>query len=545
MHEKINPIHRAAGRLRRTGGIAAALAAGVLLGALGVWGLAPTHDPTGGADAPSPTTAEAATVWTCSMHPEVRLDTPGLCPKCGMELIPVEQAAAPADAERTFTTTPEARALMNLQSARVERRFPTVELRMVGKVEYDETRLAAITAWVGGRLDRLFVDVTGEAVKRGEPMVEIYSPELVSAQEELLQALRSVDALGRSDVSVVRRTSQATVEAAREKLRLLGLSDEQIAAIEQRGSASEHLTLNAPVSGIVVHRNAREGMYVRTGTQIYTVADLSVVWVKLDAYESDLDRLREGQPVEFTSVAYPGETFAGTVALIDPILDPATRTVNVRVNVPNPDGRLKPGMFVTGRIRARLAAGGRVLEVDETTAETADAPLVIPASAPLITGTRAVVYVRVPDADQPTFEGREVVLGPRAGDAYVVREGLAEGDVVVTRGAFKIDAALQIQAKPSMMSPGERGAPTGHDHGAAPIRHGAAGPAPDFVNTRCPIMGGTINPANVTDDLVRTWRGRRIAFCCAGCPQQWDELPDARKEAKLDAVTPSQQKPTE
>ncbi len=454
MTEILSRIHRIAARHRGLPGAVAVLAAGILIGALLVWGLAPAHDGSAPPAEPAAEAAdEAATQWTCSMHPEVILDEPGLCPKCGMDLIPLEPAATPAGAERTFTTTPEARALMNVQVARVERRPATAEIRMVGKVDYDETRLATITAWMDGRLDRLFVDTTGVPVARGDPMVRIYSPELISAQEELLQALRSVEALGRSDVRIVRLTSEATVEAAREKLRLLGLSDEQIAQIEQRGSTTEHLTLHAPAAGTVVHRNATEGAYVRTGTRIYTVADLSHVWVRLDAYESDLDWLRHGQPVTFTSVAYPGETFTGAIALIDPVLDPATRTVKVRVNVPNGDGRLKPGMFVNGLVRARLAAG------------RAGDPLVIPASAPLITGTRAVVYVQV-GADPPTFEGREVVLGPRAGDSYVVREGLAQGELVVTRGNFKIDSALQIQARPSMMSPAGGAAPAGHDHGA-------------------------------------------------------------------------------
>ncbi|HAU37563.1 MAG TPA: efflux transporter periplasmic adaptor subunit, partial [Phycisphaerales bacterium] len=168
--------------------------------------------------------------WTCSMHPEIDLPKPGLCPKCGMELIP-RQVATPSDMDgmRVFTTTETAKALMDLQTAVVERRFPTAEVRLVGKVEYDETRLAYITAWVGGRLDRLFVDYTGIAVRKGDHMVSLYSPDLYSAQEELLQALQAVQTLQRSDVDIVRRTAQATVEAAREKLRLLGLTAEQVA----------------------------------------------------------------------------------------------------------------------------------------------------------------------------------------------------------------------------------------------------------------------------------------------------------------------------
>jgi Cu(I)/Ag(I) efflux system membrane fusion protein len=452
------------------------------------------------------------------MHPEINLPKPGLCPKCGMKLIPRKAAAPDAMGDtggmRVFATSENAKALMNIQTATVQRLFPSAEIRMVGKVDYDETRLAYITAWVPGRLDRLFVDYTGVSVRKGDHMVYIYSPELYSAQEELLQSLKAVRNLQRSDVDIVRKTAEATVDAAREKLRLLGLTDEQVAQLEERGKAEDHVTIYAPVRGIVIHRNAQEGMYVQTGSRIYTIADLSQVWVKLDAYESDLSWLRYGQKVEFTSVSYPGETFTGTIAFIDPILNPVTRTVKVRVNVPNPQGKLKPDMFVNGVVHSQVAAGGRVL--DEALAgkwmcpmhpevvkdgpdkcdicgmplvkaeslgyvsvapREQDRPLVIPVSAALVTGTRAIVYVEKPGASRPTYEGREVVLGPRAGGYYLVRRGLAEGERVVTRGNFKIDSALQIQAKPSMMTPEGGGGSAGHQHGGSAKTAEGARPA--------------------------------------------------------------------
>lgn len=433
--------------------------------------------------------AEAPTVWTCSMHPQIRQPKPGLCRICGMELIPLSRTPGAAG-PREFATTEEGRRLMDIETAPVERKFVTADVRMVGKVEFDETRLAYLTAWVPGRLDRLFVDYTGVPVRKGDHMVEMYSPELFGAQEELIQALEAVKGLQGSDVSIVRETARATVDAARDKLRLFGLKPEQIAEIEQRRKAADHITIYAPSGGIVIHKNALEGMYVSTGTRIYTIADLSRVWVKLDAYESDLTWLRYGQKVEFASVAYPGETFTGTIAFIDPILSETTRTVKVRVNAPNTEGRLKPGMFVKAVVRTQVAAAGRVMDADlagkwmcpmhpdvvkpeagacdicemplvrteslgyvSVDAAKADKPIVIPASAPLVTGRRAVVYVAVPGRDVPTFEGREIDLGPRAGDYYLVRGGLAEGERVVVSGNFKIDSALQIQAKPSMMAP--------------------------------------------------------------------------------------------
>jgi Cu(I)/Ag(I) efflux system membrane fusion protein len=280
------------------------------------------------------------------------------------------------------------------------------------------------------------------------------------------------------------------------------MSQEQIADVERNGNASDDITIFSPISGVVIHKNAVEGMYVETGTRVYTLADLTRLWVKLDAYESDLPWLRYGEQVEFSTQSLPGETFRGRISFIDPVLTADTRTVKVRVNVPNTDGRLKPGMFVRAVARPRVASDGSVVDsslagkwispmhpeivkdepgqcdicgMDLVRAEefglltdeaAVEMPLVIPVTAPLLTGKRAVVYVRVPGQDRPTFEGREVVLGPRAGDYYIVREGLREGERVVTNGAFKIDSALQIVAKPSMMSP-EGGVPmSGHaDHG--------------------------------------------------------------------------------
>ena len=418
--------------------------------------------------------------WTCSMHPEIIRDKPGKCPKCGMDLIPMPGDLAASVGPRELVVSEEVAKLMEIETTTVERKFVTTEIRMVGKIEYDETRVKNITAWVPGRsrIERLFVDFTGITVKKGDHMVDLYSPELISAQAELLLS--------------------STKLLAREKLRLLGLTAEQIEQIEKTGKPVDHLTIYAPIGGVVVHKNATEGMYVTEGSKLYTIADLSHLWVKLDAYESDLPWLQYGQEVEFTTEAHPGEVFKGRITFIDPMLNDKTRTVKVRVNVSNTDGRLKPDMFVRAVVRAKVAQGGMVMapemagkwicpmhpSVIKTEAGSCDicgmdlvtteslgyikadlpdeAPLVIPASAPLITGKRAVVYVQMPNTEKPTYQGREIVLGSRAGDYYIVKSGLAEGEIVVTNGNFKIDSAMQIQAKPSMMNPQGEKAPTGH-----------------------------------------------------------------------------------
>ncbi len=416
--------------------------------------------------------ASAPAIWTCSMHPQIQLPKPGKCPICFMDLIPVETGSdseelAPAQIRLSETAVE----LSNIQTTPVVRAFAERSIRMVGKLDYDETKVAYITAWIPGRLDRLFVDYTGAHVSKGDRLVHIYSPELIATQEELLQAIKAMRAIENGGSQVLRSTAVETVASAREKLRLYGLSDEQIADIERAGRPESHLTINAPIGGVVVHKDATEGMYVQTGTRIYTVADLARLWVLLEAYESDLPWLKKGQHVTFTSPSFPGETFDAVISFIDPVVDPKTRTVRVRAVVENRGGRLKPQMFVSGQVRSRLDGDGGVMSSGLGFSESSDtrgkAPLLIPATAPLVTGKRAVVYVETPSDKGPIFEGRQVELGPRAGEYYVVREGLDEGELVVTNGAFKIDSELQIQGKPSMMSP--RGAPaaTGHDHGQA------------------------------------------------------------------------------
>ncbi len=435
--------------------------------------------------------------YTCSMHPQIKQPEPGKCPLCAMDLVPVFKGQGNADGARELTMSANAMKLAEVQSVPVEQKFVTAEVRMVGKVQYDESKLAYITAWVPGRLDRLYVDYTGVSVQVGDHLVEMYSPELLQAQEELISALATAADLSQSQSEFLRTRRETNVNSAREKLRLWGLNEEQIQGIEAQGKGSDHMTINSPISGVVVHKNAVEGMYVQTGTQVYTIADLSEVWVMLDAYESDLPWLHYGQEVSFTTEAYPGDVFTGQVAFIDPILDPKTRTVKIRVNLPNPEGKLKPDMFVRAVVRSQVATGGRVMDVGlagkwispmhpeiikdvpgacdicgmdlvsaeslgYVAAENDRAPLVIPASAPLITGRRAVVYV---DHGEGRFEGREITLGPRAGDFYLVESGLEVGERVVTKGNFKIDSAIQILAKPSMMNPDGGGGASGYQHG--------------------------------------------------------------------------------
>ncbi len=413
--------------------------------------------------------ANEPTVWTCSMHPQIKLPKAGKCPICFMDLIPLDTGTGDDVGPRQLRMSETAKQLAQIQTSPVKRAIAESEIRMVGKISYDETRLSYITAWVPGRLDRLYANFTGVLVEKGDQMVSMYSPELLATQEELLQAVSTVAALGRSASTVLKSSAEATLEATRNKLRLFGLTANQIMEIETNQSPSDFLTINAPIGGVVIHKDAQEGMYVKTGTKIYTIADLTKLWVMFEAYESDLQWLRYGQQVFFNSPSFSGESFKAIVSFISPVVDPKTRTVQVRAIVDNKDLKLKPNMFVRGVVKSRIDATGRVIDESLGYASKEQnnsvAPLLIPASAPLITGKRAVVYVEVPNEKGPLYEGREVQLGPRAGDFYVVKSGVIEGEQVVTNGGFKIDSELQIQAKPSMMSPKGGAASAGHQHG--------------------------------------------------------------------------------
>ncbi len=440
-------------------------------------------------------------MWTCSMHPQVRQPKPGKCPICSMTLIPVKSNSTGDNGGRTavLKLSPRAQKIAEVQTALVERKPVSKTIRMTGIVDYDESRIAHITARMPGRVDILYVNYTGIAVRKGDHMVGYYSPDLYVAQKELLQSAKALvqmrnnpepeEESGYKSVIPRRNINERDIlRSTIKRLKLWGLTDTNIRTIFKTGKVVDLVTLYTPISGIVIHKNAFVGKYFKTGDRLFTVADLSQVWIMLDAYESDLMWLRYGQLVEFTTIAYPGEVFKGRISFIDPVLDKETRTVKVRVDADNSSGKLKPEMFVNAIVKAKVAREGKVIDtflagkwicpmhpgvilkkpgtcpicgmklvkaesLGYTSVKDTEKllPLVIPASAPLITGKRAIVYIES-RKNPGTFYGREIVLGPRAGDYYIVKSGLKAGELVVTNGNFKIDSSLQILARPSMMS---------------------------------------------------------------------------------------------
>jgi membrane fusion protein, copper/silver efflux system len=365
------------------------------------------------------------TIWTCSMHPQIRMTEPGQCPICGMDLIPLVQNAATVDSS-AIQLSKEAVQLANVLTTTVTRQNAVKEIRLYGKVQADERLLQSQVAHIPGRIEKLLVNFNGEKVSIGQTLALIYSPDLVSAQQELLEAART------------KQSQPEIYEAAKEKLRLWMLTPEQISSIENSGNVRSVLEVKSNTSGIVTAVRVKNGDHVSEGTVLFDIADLSGLWVMFDAYESDLGFLNKGDKLAFTLQALPGKNFSGTISFIDPFINPVTRVARVRVEVNNKSGLLKPEMFATGIVDASLSDYRN--------------NIVIPRSAVLWTGKRSIVYVRQP-GEEPVYKLREIGLGPMLGDKYVVTDGLTDGEEIVTQGAFSIDAAAQLEGKPSMMNP--------------------------------------------------------------------------------------------
>ncbi len=367
------------------------------------------------------------TTYTCSMHPQIRQNKPGKCPICGMDLIPVTKKTDKGESSPfVHVMSPEALALVNVQTQKVKAVSPEHEIYLTGKVAVNEQRLAVLTANYSGRIEKLFIDFTGQKVSKGQKLATIYSPELVTAQKELMEASKYKD------------INSALYNAVKEKLRLWKITEGQIAEIESSGVVLTELDIYSDRSGIVIRREIAKGDYVSKGMVLFEIADLGTLWVFLDAYESDLPFLKIGQKISFTVSSVPGKEFSSSISFIDPLINQQTRTASVRAEINNTQQILKPEMFVKARVKAGLPVKEK--------------SLVVPKTSVLWTGKRSIVYVRDPDAESPAFEMREISLGASPGEYYIVENGLALDEEIVTNGVFAIDAAAQLSGNYSMMS---------------------------------------------------------------------------------------------
>jgi Cu(I)/Ag(I) efflux system membrane fusion protein len=451
------------------------LPAAFVLGALLALSLGRSGDPAPAAVAEIPdfqpaaaaSAAEPAHEYVCPMMCTPPMEAPGGCPICGMEL---KAMRVETDRSRArIVLSPESARLAEVAAAPARREFVVAEVRLFGEIDYDPAHTTVISAFMPGLVDRVYVRRAGQFVRWGDPLFDIYSSDLLETQRQLVEAMAVVPSFlafqGNTphvarDMPVVERLPEdqrtdavkralETIGAVRHKLSILGMPKRDIDELMKVGEATGIATVYASMYGQVSEQNAFEGAYVNTGAPIFTLADPRYVWLRLNAYESDYPWIRKSQEVRYEVDAYPGETFSGKVVYIDPVFNQKTRTFTLGVLSPDDQGgRMKPGMLARAVVHARLNDAGQVLAEGATAGR---APLVIPASAPLITGKRAVVYVADP-GEPGAYEGREVTLGPRAGDHYVVLGGISEGERVVTRGSFKIDAAVQIRARPSLMS---------------------------------------------------------------------------------------------
>ncbi|TAH40092.1 MAG: efflux RND transporter periplasmic adaptor subunit [Bacteroidetes bacterium] len=413
----------------------------ILVGVITGWVIKPGK--TGTSESSLATTQESQEkeqIWTCSMHPQIRRNEPGQCPICGMDLIPLNSESNSEGNPMAISMSETAMQLANVQTIYVTKRKPVKEVRMPGKVQADERNIFSQTSHIPGRIEQLIVNYTGEEVKTGQTLALIYSPELVTAEEELLEALK------------IKEVQPALFEAAKDKLRNWKLSESQIEEVITTGKIQDKFPVLSEVSGVVLKKRVNTGDYIMRGMPVFDIVDLSKVWILLDVYESDIQWIHEGDKVEFTVQSISGKTFNGNISFIDPVINPQSRVAKARIEFTNDGMKLKPEMFVTGTIMSELKGEKE--------------GLVIPKSAVMWTGERSVVYVKNQTNKGVNFMMTEVVLGPSLGDSYVIKSGLSEGMEIASNGTFSIDASAQLAGKPSMMSPEGGVKMTGHNHGA-------------------------------------------------------------------------------
>lgn len=423
---------------------------------------------------------EDPSVWTCSMHPQIRKDGPGQCPICGMDLIPVE--ASGEDSALSLSEIKLSQAAMKLadiETVAVGKSIPIKEINFPGKVKADERRIAQLSARFGGRIEKLFINFTGQRVRKNQKLLSIYSPDLITAQKELFEAAK------------YKEDRPSFYRAARNKLKLWDLSDRQIDEIEAVQQPKISFDVLAPISGTVTMRHVAQGDYVQEGTSLLEVTNLERVWVLFDTYESDLPWVKIGDRIDFTIKSRPSETFRSTVTFIDPVVDPEARVAYVRTELDNGSNILKPEMFANGILKTRLP------RIEEA--------ITVPKSAILWTGKRAIVYVKAPNKTG-VFEHREISLGEDAGSYFVVTSGLQEGEEVAVNGVFKVDAAAQLQSKQSMMTPaGGKSSLGGH----AGMDMGGENPPPkiepsdeDTINHSEPMMDSSMLDPEFSQQLL-------------------------------------------
>jgi len=371
---------------------------------------------------------DAPQLWTCPMHPEVVEPEPGTCPICHMKLVPLKPPGG-ASEPGTVKIDPAIVQQIGVQSEAVREGEVRPVIRTVGTVDYDEKALFLVTTKFEGWIEDVYVNYVGQEVKKGQRLFSIYSPELVSTQEEYLAARNYLRELERGGSEDAARSARRLVDASRKRLAYWDITEEQIRTLERSGTAAKTLTVASPATGVVIRKMdaALEGMYVKAGMNLYEIADLSTVWVHADLYESQLARVKPGLEAQITLPAFPGETFSGKVLYLYPYVSEKTRTMRACIEIRNRKGeKVEPGMYADVRFMP-VAARRAVL---------------VPEDAVIRTGERNVVFV---DLGGGRFLPREVVLGLKGDGVFEVEQGLAPGERVVVSAQFLLDSESRLQ----------------------------------------------------------------------------------------------------
>ncbi len=521
--------------------------------------------------------------YICPMMCTPPLDEPGRCPVCGMQLVPATGAGGDGDG-RSIVVEPVARRIAGIETTEVESVPLVRQLRAVGKLEYNQSGMKTLAAYVDGRIERLFADYTGVEVSRGDRLAILYSPELYSAQVEFLAA-RGDGTPGGMDRNRGLGLNRTLLDSARQRLIELGMQQQQIAELEESGEARSRLDLYAEITGTVIEKFATEGDYVRTGQKVYRLADLSNVWLMLELFPEDASHIRYGQKVDAEVQSLPGESFTGRVAFVDPAVDPETRTVGVRVVVPNPNGRLRVGDFATAHVEIPLGRSGDptdeiydeelagkwisprhphvisdtpgpcpVCGIEMVAADDLGYPsrpvdrreaLGVPRRSVLRAGKTSLVYV---ETEPGRFEPRRVTLGPNIEDSVIVLDGLQPDDRVATTGNFLIDSQMQLAGNPSLIDPtritdgGVMPADphAGHDHEGEDQSlddvtlsdehreklKGLSDADRELAlrQKACPVTGMPLG--SMGQPVAVEVDGRRALLCCEACRQRILDSPD-------------------
>ncbi len=369
--------------------------------------------------------------WQAPMDPNYIRFEPGKSPM-GMDLIPVYEDEVGEVEAGTVLIDPVTVQNIGVKTEKAESRRLHKVIRTVGRVDYDETKMTDVNTKIAGWVEKLFVDYTGQKVKKGDRLLEIYSPDLVSTQEEYLTALRYRETLSKSPFADIVAGADALVESSRRRLIYWDITEEQIEELEETEEIKKTMTLYSPQNGIVVHKSVFDGMHIKSGEHLYRIGDISTIWVYADIYEYELSWIEEGQKAHMTLAYYPGETFEGKITFVYPFLESKTRTVKARIEFPNYDWKLKPHMYVNVNIMPEVAK------------ET----VVVPDNAVIHSGERQIVIV---DKGGGKFQPREITLGVEAGGYYQVLDGVYEGERIVTSANFLIDSESNLKAAISTM----------------------------------------------------------------------------------------------